>query len=35
MKGKHQRQFSYEAHAACDKNGYVLEAVGTPGNVHV
>ena len=22
------------AHTACDKNGYVLEAVVTPGNVH-
>ena len=33
-KGKHQRQFAYEAHTACDKNGYVLETVVTPGNVH-
>ena len=24
----------YEAHTACDKNGYVLETVVTPGNVH-
>nr|WP_325238951.1 transposase [uncultured Oscillibacter sp.] len=30
----HQRCFAYEAHTACDKNGYVLEAVVTPGNVH-
>ena len=34
MKGKHQRQFAYEAHTVCDKNGYILEAVVTPGNVH-
>ncbi len=34
VKGKHQQQFAYEAHTACDKNGYVLEAVVTPGNVH-
>lgn len=30
VKGKHQRQFAYEAHTACDKNGYVLETVVTP-----
>ena len=34
VKGKHERQFAYEAHTACDKNGYVLETVVTPGNVH-
>ena len=34
VKGEHQRQFAYEAHTACDKNGFVLEAVVTPGNVH-
>jgi transposase len=34
VKGKHQRQFAYEAHTACDKNGYVLETVVTAGNVH-
>ena len=34
VKGEHQRQFAYEAHTVCDKNGYVLEAVVTPGNVH-
>ena len=33
MKGKHQRQFAHEARTACDKNGYVLEAVVTSGNV--
>lgn len=34
VKGEHQIQFAYEAHTACDKNGFVLEAVVTPGNVH-
>ena len=33
-KGEHKRCFAYEAHTACDKNGYVLAAVVTPGNVH-
>ena len=34
VKGEHKRQFAYEAHTVCDKNGYVLETVVTPGNVH-
>lgn len=34
VKGGHKRQFAYEAHTACDRNGFVLEAVVTPGNVH-
>lgn len=34
MKGEHKRQFAYEAHTACDKHGFVLETVITPGNVH-
>lgn len=34
VKGEHKRQFAYEAHTACDKHGFVLEAVVTPGNVH-
>ena len=33
-KGEHKRCFAYEAHTACDKNGYVLEVAVTPGNVH-
>lgn len=33
-KGEHKRQFAYEAHTACDKNGFVLETEVTPGNVH-
>ena len=34
VKGEHKRQFAYEAHTVCDKNGYVMETVVTPGNVH-
>jgi transposase len=34
VKGSHERKFAYEAHTACDQNGFVLEAVVTPGNVH-
>jgi hypothetical protein len=34
VKGAHKRQFAYEAHTACDVNGFVLETVVTPGNVH-
>lgn len=34
VKGEHQRCFAYEAHTACDENGFVLETVVTPGNVH-
>lgn len=34
VKGEHKRQFAYEVHTACDKNGFILETVVTPGNVH-
>lgn len=34
VKGEHKRAFAYEAHTACDKNGFVLDTVVTPGNVH-
>ena len=34
VKGEHKQQFAYEAHTACDKHGFVLETVITPGNVH-
>jgi transposase len=34
VKGEHKCEFAYEAHTACDKNGFVLETVVTPGNVH-
>ena len=33
-KGEHKKCFAYEAHTACDKHGYILEAEVTPGNVH-
>ena len=33
-KGEHKVVFAYEAHTACDKNGFILETVVTPGNVH-
>ena len=33
-KGDHKVVFAYEAHTACDKNGFVLEVEVTPGNVH-
>ena len=33
-KGEHKRCFAYGAHTVCDKNGYVLETVVTPGNDH-
>ena len=34
VKGEHKRQFAYEAHTACEKNGYVVGVEVTPGNVH-
>ena len=34
VKGEHEQQFAYEAHTACDKNGFVLEVEVTAGNVH-
>ena len=34
VKGEHKPQFAYEAHTACDKNGFVMDTVVTPGNVH-
>ena len=33
VKGDHERQFAYEAHPACDKNGMVLAVEVTAGNV--
>ena len=32
VKGEHKREFAYETHTICDKNGFVLEPVVTPGN---
>ena len=34
VKGEHERQFAYEAHTACDGNGFVLDVEVTAGNVH-
>ena len=34
VKGEHKKQFAYEAHTACERNGYVLGVEVTPGNVH-
>ncbi len=34
VKGEHERKFAYEAHTACDKNGFILETVVTAGNVY-
>ena len=34
VKGDHKRQFAYEAHTACDVNGFVLGVEVTRGNVH-
>ena len=34
VKGEHERQFAYEAHTACDANGFVLGVEVTAGNIH-
>lgn len=34
VKGKHEKQFAYEAHTACDRKGFVLDVEVTAGNVH-
>lgn len=34
VKGEHERQFAYEAHTACDRNGFILGVEVTAGNVH-
>ena len=34
VKGEHERQFAYEAHTACTKNGFVVGVHVTAGNVH-
>ena len=33
-KGEHKKCFAYEAHTACDRHGYIMEAMVTAGNVH-
>ncbi|MCK9906950.1 transposase, partial [Frankia sp. Cpl3] len=34
VKGEKERVFAYTFHTACDRNGFVLGAKVTPGNVH-
>ena len=34
VKGEHKKQFAYEAHTACEKNGHVVGVEVTAGNVH-
>ena len=34
VKGEHERQFAYEAHTACDSNGFILGVEVTAGNIH-
>ena len=34
IKGEHERQFAYEAHTVCDKQGFILAVEVTAGNVH-
>ena len=34
VKGEHERQFAYEAHTACTKNGFIVGVKVTAGNVH-
>ena len=33
-KGEHKVEFAYTTHTACDKNGYILGNIVTPGNIH-
>jgi hypothetical protein len=34
VKGEKERVFAYSFHTACDRNGFVLGTMVTPGNVH-
>lgn len=34
VKGEKERVFAYSFHAACDRKGFVLGTIVTPGNVH-
>ena len=34
VKGEREKQFAYSCHTACDRNGFVLGLILTPGNVH-
>lgn len=33
-KGEKEKNFSYNAHTSCDKNGYILNTVLKPSNIH-
>ncbi|WP_167630685.1 IS1182 family transposase, partial [Listeria valentina] len=34
VKGEREKQFAYSFHTTCDRNGFILENIVTPGNVH-
>lgn len=34
VKGEREKQFAYSCHTACDRHGFVLGMIVTPGNVH-
>ncbi len=34
VKGEREKQFAYSFHTACDRNGFVLGTIVTPGNIH-
>jgi hypothetical protein len=35
VKDERTKQFAYSFHAAADRNGFVLGAIVTPGNIHI
>lgn len=34
VKGEREKQFAYSSHTICDKHGFVLDVIVTPGNIH-
>lgn len=34
VKTEQEKQFAYSAHTVCDENGFVLDVMITPGNLH-
>ncbi|STY36109.1 IS1182 family transposase [Listeria fleischmannii] len=34
VKGEREKQFAYSFHTACDRNGFILDTIVTPGNIH-
>lgn len=34
VKGEREKQFAYSFHTACDRNGFVIGTIVTPGNIH-